>query len=138
MLFRGATNKRLSQLPRIGSNCVAFGREVTLAPASVLFRPGLLQPANGRGRKPAGVLAEQRHERLLEVTGRDPPEVEDWDQHFEAVRSARDLRLDSVRQQRSRAVAQNFGQQIGKSSWLAELEIRYAALPLHGVTNFRP
>jgi hypothetical protein len=36
-----------------------------------------------------------------------PPEVEDWDQPFEAVRSARDLRLDSVRQQYSRAVAQN-------------------------------
>ncbi len=32
------------------------------------------------------------------------------------------LRLDSVRQQRSGAGAQNFGQRVGKSSWLAELE----------------
>jgi hypothetical protein len=39
-----------------------------------------------------------------------------------AAQKAGDLRLDSVRQQRSRAVAQNFGQRIGKSSWLAELE----------------
>jgi ATP-dependent DNA ligase len=56
-------------------------------------------------------------------------------------------------------VAQNLGQRIGKSSWLGELEDvsvghgvsllrwrsgrlrtppRYAALPLHAVTNFRP
>jgi hypothetical protein len=39
-----------------------------------------------------------------------------------AAQKAGDLRLDSVRQQRSRAVAQNFDQRFGKSSWLAELE----------------
>jgi hypothetical protein len=33
-----------------------------------------------------------------------------------------DLGLDSLRQQRSCAVAQNLGQRIGKSSWLGELE----------------
>ncbi len=32
------------------------------------------------------------------------------------------LGLHSVRQQRSRAIAQNLGQRIGKSSWLRELE----------------
>jgi hypothetical protein len=32
------------------------------------------------------------------------------------------LGLDGLRQQRSRAVAQNLGQRISKSSWLAELE----------------
>jgi hypothetical protein len=68
---------------------VAFGREVALAPAPVLFRPSLLETPYGRGRKPAGVLAKQRNERLLEVAGGDPLEVEDRDQHFEALRSAR-------------------------------------------------
>src|SRR5436190_6236395 len=166
---------------------VAFAPEVTPVPAPVLFRPGLLQPTNGRRRKSAGVLAEQCDERLLEVAGRDPLEIEDRDQHFETLRSPRigrkdrrrkanalgalanpvtnpraahgdrtnaghDLalgqisvayqplvtitgqlvgmaaqkacyfRLDSVRQQRSRAAAQNLGQGIGKNSWLAELE----------------
>jgi len=33
-----------------------------------------------------------------------------------------DLGLDGLRQQRSRAVAQNLSQRIGKSSWLGELE----------------
>src|SRR5437879_3946726 len=32
------------------------------------------------------------------------------------------LGLDSLRQQRSRTVAQNLGQRVGKSSWLGELE----------------
>jgi hypothetical protein len=35
---------------------VAFGREVAFAPAHVLVRPGVLEPADGRGRKAAGVL----------------------------------------------------------------------------------
>jgi len=39
-----------------------------------------------------------------------------------APEQARNLGLDSLRQQRSRAVAQNLGQRIGKSSWLGELE----------------
>jgi hypothetical protein len=39
-----------------------------------------------------------------------------------AAQKAGYLRLDSVRQQRSGPVARNFGQRIGKSSWLAELE----------------
>src|SRR4029077_14733277 len=64
-------------------------REVALAPAPVLFRPSLLETPYGRGRKPAGILAKQRNERLLEVAGGDPLEVEDRDQHFEALRSAR-------------------------------------------------
>jgi len=166
---------------------VALGREIALAPARVLVRPGVLEPPDGRGREPAGVLAEQREERLLEVAGGDALEVEDRDQHFEALRptrvgrqnrrrkadplatfaaavaharaahsdrtdaghdltlgqmpvahqplaaiigelvgmateQARNLGLDSLRQQRSRAVAQNLGQRIGKSSWLGELE----------------
>src|SRR5258706_3317573 len=39
-----------------------------------------------------------------------------------AAEQARNLGLDRLRQKRSRAVAQNLGQRIGKSSWLRELE----------------
>src|SRR5262245_8611312 len=52
---------------------VAFGREVALAPAGVLLRPGLLEAPNGRGRKPAGVLAKrgnQMHFPLGQVSAR--------------------------------------------------------------------
>ena len=63
--------------------------EIALAPARVLVRPGLLEPPDGRGREPAGVLAEQRRQRLLEVAGGDALEVEDRDQHLEALRPAR-------------------------------------------------
>jgi hypothetical protein len=75
-----------------------------------------------------------------------------------AAEQCRNHGLDGLRQQRSRAVAQHLGQRIGKSSWLGELENvsvghgvssfdgewrrrtppRYAASPLHAVTNFRP
>src|SRR5262249_3975232 len=39
-----------------------------------------------------------------------------------AAEQARNLGLNRLRQKRSRAVAQNLGQRIGKSSWLRELE----------------
>src|SRR5438309_7618755 len=68
---------------------VAFGREITLAPARVLFAPSLLEAPNGRGREPAGVPAEQCDQRVLKVAGRDPLEVEDRDQHLQALRPAR-------------------------------------------------
>src|SRR6516162_4710880 len=58
---------------------VALRREVALAPARVLLRPSLLEPPDGRGREPTGVLAKQRDERLFEVAGGDALEVEDWD-----------------------------------------------------------
>src|SRR5215207_1139291 len=54
----------------------------------MLLRPGLLEPSDGRGRQPAGVLAKQCGQRLLEVAGGDALEVEDRDQHFEALRPA--------------------------------------------------
>src|SRR6516165_8357630 len=153
----------------------------------MLLRPGLLEPPDGRGRQPAGVLAEQCDQGFLKVAGRQALEVEDRDQHFEAFRAARvrrqnrrrkadalrtftgtvtymraahgdrtdaghdlalgqmpvahqplatvigqlvgmageqdcDFGLHRLRQQRSRAVAQNLGQRVRKSSWLAELE----------------
>jgi hypothetical protein len=68
---------------------VAFGREIALAPARMFVRPGLLEPGDGRGREPAGVLAEQRDQRLPEVAGGDALEIKDRDQHFEALRPAR-------------------------------------------------
>ena len=40
-------------------------------------------------RQPAGIFAEQRDQRLLEVAGGDPLEVEDRDQHLEGLRPAR-------------------------------------------------
>src|SRR3984885_8140548 len=39
-----------------------------------------------------------------------------------AVEQGGNLRLDSMRQQRPRAVAQHLGQRIGECPWLAELE----------------
>jgi hypothetical protein len=160
---------------------VALGGEIAPAPAQVLIRPGVLEPSDGRGREPAGVLAEQCDERFLEVAGGDALEIEDRDQHLEALRAARvrrqdcrrkadaiaafagavahagaahrdrtdaghdfalgqmpvahqplaaiigelvgmaadqggNLRLDGLRQQRSRAVAQHLGQRIGECS----------------------
>src|ERR1019366_5629039 len=68
---------------------VAFGRDIALAPARVLVRPGLLEPPDGRGREPARVLAEQRDQRLLEITGGDALQVENRDQYLQALRSAR-------------------------------------------------
>ena len=202
---------------------VALGGEVTLAPACVLVRPGVLEPPDRRGREATGVLAKQSQECLLEVAGRDALEVEDRNQHLEALRTAcvrrqdrrrepnpfgafaravahtwtayrdrtdaghdfalgqmpvahqplaavvgelvgmaveqgRNLGLDRLRKQRSRAVAQNFGQRIGECPWLGESENitighgvsllrwrsgrlrtppRYATSSLHAVTNFQ-
>src|ERR1700719_3624446 len=61
---------------------VAFGREITLAPTRMLVRPGLLEPPDGRGREPAGILAEQCDQRLLEITGGDALQVENRDQYL--------------------------------------------------------
>src|SRR5258706_14487917 len=66
---------------------VALGGEIAPAPARVLVRPGVLEPTDGRSREPAGVLAKQSEERLLEIAGRDALEVENRDQHFEAGRT---------------------------------------------------
>lgn len=66
-----------------------LGGEIALAPARMLLRPGLLEPSDGSRRQPAGIVAEQRGQRLLELAGGDPLEVEDRDQHLEALRPAR-------------------------------------------------
>src|SRR5262245_47293714 len=51
-----------------------------------------------------------------------------------AAEQRRDLGLDSLHEQRSRTVAQNLGQWVGKSSWLGELEHVSVA---HGVSLLR-
>ena len=56
---------------------VALGRKIASAPAHVLVRPSVLEPADGRGRESAGILAKQSGERPLEVAGRDALEIED-------------------------------------------------------------
>src|SRR6266540_1836848 len=68
---------------------VALGREVAIAPARVFVRPRVLEPRDGRGRQPAGILAQQGRQRLLEVARRDALEVEDRDQDLEAPGAAR-------------------------------------------------
>src|SRR5262245_16754698 len=66
---------------------IPLGGQVAFEPTAVFVDPGLLQPSNGRSRQPAGVLAEQRAKRLLEVAGGDALQVEDRDQHLEALRA---------------------------------------------------
>ncbi len=78
------------QIDAVGPDVdVAPGRQVALLPARVLVDPNLLQPRDRRGRQARRILAEQRAERILEVTGRDALQVEDRDQHFEALRAPR-------------------------------------------------
>src|SRR5215204_3097074 len=43
----------------------------------------LSRPSDRGGRQPAGVLADQRAQRLLEIAGGDALQVEDRDQHFQ-------------------------------------------------------
>src|SRR4029077_18102603 len=73
---------------------VPLGREVALAPLRMLLGPCLFEPANGRCREAGRILADERGEHLLEVASRDALEVEDRDQHLEALRPARIGRQD--------------------------------------------
>src|SRR4051812_15929835 len=72
-----------SRTPRLHMDAVGpevdvmLGGEIALAPARMLLRPGLLEPSDGGRRQPAGILAEQRGQRLLELAGGNPLEVED-------------------------------------------------------------
>ena len=77
---------------------VALGREIALPPALVLVGPDLLEARNGRGREPAGILAEQCEQRLLEIAGRDALQVKDRDQHLQALRAPRVGRQDRRRE----------------------------------------
>src|SRR5208337_3575298 len=64
---------------------IAPGREIALLPAFVFFGPPLLQPRDGRCRQAGRILAEQRRQRLPEVTGRDALQVKDRDQHLQTL-----------------------------------------------------
>src|SRR3981189_1845103 len=54
----------------------AFGRKIALLPRGVLVEPAILEATNGRCRQPGSILAEQCRQRLGEVTGRDPLQIQ--------------------------------------------------------------
>ena len=66
---------------------VALRGEIALVPSPVLVDPDLLQPRDRRGRQTGGILAEQSRQRLLEVAGRDALQVEDRNEHLQALRA---------------------------------------------------
>ena len=66
---------------------VALGGKVALVPALVLVDPDLLQPRDRRGRQARSILAEQGGQRFLEVAGRNALQVEDRNQHLQALRA---------------------------------------------------
>jgi hypothetical protein len=74
---------------------VSLARQIAIEPAGVFVGPGLLQAPNGRGGQPASVLAEQRAKCLLKVAGGDAFQVQDRDQHFEALRAPHVRRQDA-------------------------------------------
>jgi hypothetical protein len=63
---------------------VASRRQIPLLPAFVVGLPVALQPGDHRRRQVRRLLAEQGSERLLEVAGRDPAQVQDRQQSIEA------------------------------------------------------
>src|SRR5262249_3553510 len=67
---------------------IAPRREVALLPVLVLVLPGCRQASHGRRREPGRVGAEQRCQRLLELTGRDALQVEPGKQLLDVLRSA--------------------------------------------------
>src|SRR3954463_11516987 len=66
---------------------IALGGEIALVPALVFVDPYILQPRNRGGRQTGSILAEQGRQRLLEVAGRDALQVEDRNQHLQALRA---------------------------------------------------
>ncbi len=77
---------------------VSPGRQIALLPAIMFVAPGLLQPRDRRCRQPRRLPAEQGRQRLLEVAGRDALQVEDRDQHLQALGAARVRRQDRGRE----------------------------------------
>jgi hypothetical protein len=73
---------------------VAPGRQVASLPALVLAPPVALEPGDHRGRQVGRLLAEKGGERLLEVAGRDPAQVEHRPQRIEAPGPPRPARQD--------------------------------------------
>jgi hypothetical protein len=54
---------------------ITLRREVALLPLGVIVLPSLLQAADRRRRKPGGILAEQRRQRVGKIAGRDALEI---------------------------------------------------------------
>ena len=90
---------------------VAAGRQVARLPALVLGLPFARQPGDHRGRQVGRVLAQQGSQRLLEVAGREPAQIQDRQQRIQALRPPGPFRqdrrgeADAVRIVRGAAVA---------------------------------
>ena len=54
---------------------VAAATQVSLTPVSVFLDPVLLQPADGVGRQTFSLVAQQRGQHLLVITGGDPLQI---------------------------------------------------------------
>jgi hypothetical protein len=64
---------------------IALRRQIALLPRGVFGEPTVLQAADGGCRQPGSVLAEQRRQRLGEVAGRDPLQIEDRQQRLDRL-----------------------------------------------------
>ena len=77
---------------------VALRRQIAPLPRGVFVEPTVLQAADGGCRQPGSILAEQRRQRLGEVAGRDPLQVEDRQQRLDRLRAAHVGRQDRRRE----------------------------------------
>src|SRR5271157_6390055 len=102
---------------------IAPGREIALLPAFVFFGPPLLQPRAGRCRQAGRILAEQRRQRLPEVTGRDALQVKDRDQHLQTSVSG----LVSVITGQSRAMVAHYARQVNQKKLAAAAVLKWEA-----------
>src|SRR5262249_34398266 len=73
---------------------VLLAGQRALAPVVVLVLPQPLEARDGRGRQALGLGAEQRGQRLAEVAGRNPLEVQPGDQLLDALGLAQVRRQD--------------------------------------------
>jgi hypothetical protein len=64
---------------------VMFGGQIAPTPARMLLKPRLLETGDRRSRQPAGILAKQRRQRLIEIACGDALEVEDRNQHLQTL-----------------------------------------------------
>jgi hypothetical protein len=84
---------------------VAPRRQIALLPALVLALPLGRQAGHHRGRQVGCVLAQQRRQRLLEIAGRDAPQVEHRQQRIQTSGPPRPQRQDRRVEPDSLAIA---------------------------------
>ena len=84
---------------------VALRRQIALLPLRMVVLPAVLQAADRGRRQSACVFAEQRRQRLGEVAGRDPLEVEDRQQLLDRLRAPHVGRQDRRREADARGIA---------------------------------